>query len=116
MLTSYNFSLPLLQTQAANYSSWNGTVVIDNAGVHNRTLAITCLGEHRQPGHPPHMDLGSMPEESASPARCMIHPNGILSPLRNVPHSDYTEALQLLDSVSDFYQPDYCFNIGFASI
>ncbi|XP_055491929.1 transcriptional activator Myb isoform X3 [Leucoraja erinacea] len=87
-----------IQTQAANYSSWNGTVVIDNAGVHNRTLAITCLGEHRQPGHPPHMDLGSMPEESASPARCMIHPNGILSPLRNVPHSDYTEALQLLDS------------------
>ncbi|XP_032876835.1 transcriptional activator Myb isoform X5 [Amblyraja radiata] len=87
-----------LPTQAANYSSWNGTVVIDNAGVHNRTLAITCLGEHRQPGHPPHMDLGSMPEESASPARCMIHPNGILSPLRNVPHSDYTEALQLLDS------------------
>ncbi|XP_078256341.1 transcriptional activator Myb isoform X2 [Rhinoraja longicauda] len=86
------------QTQAADYSSWNGTVVIDNAGVHNRSLAITCLGEHRQPGHPPHMDLGSMPEESASPARCMIHPNGILSPLRNVPHSDYTEALQLLDS------------------
>ncbi|XP_062928263.1 transcriptional activator Myb isoform X1 [Mobula hypostoma] len=87
-----------LPTQTADYSSWNGTVVIDNSGAHNRSLAITCIGEHRQPGHPPHRDLGSLPEESASPARCMIHPNGILSPLRSVPHSDYTEALQLLDS------------------
>ncbi|XP_072105643.1 transcriptional activator Myb isoform X9 [Mobula birostris] len=87
-----------IQTQTADYSSWNGTVVIDNSGAHNRSLAITCIGEHRQPGHPPHRDLGSLPEESASPARCMIHPNGILSPLRSVPHSDYTEALQLLDS------------------
>ncbi|XP_069743369.1 transcriptional activator Myb isoform X7 [Narcine bancroftii] len=87
-----------LPNQAAENSSWNGTVIIDNAGVHNRSLAITYLGEHRQPGHPPHMDLGSLPEESASTARCRIHSNGILSPLRSVPHSDYTEALQLLDS------------------
>uniref|UniRef100_UPI00398F6418 transcriptional activator Myb isoform X9 n=1 Tax=Pristiophorus japonicus TaxID=55135 RepID=UPI00398F6418 len=87
-----------LPPQAADYSGWNGTVVIDNAGVHNSCVAITCLGEHRQPAHPPHMDHGCLPEESASPARCMIHPNGILSPLRNVPNSEYTETLQLIDS------------------
>ncbi|XP_078398502.1 transcriptional activator Myb isoform X7 [Cetorhinus maximus] len=87
-----------IQTQAADYSGWNGTVVIDNAGVHNSSVAITCLGEHRQPAHPPHMDHGCLPEESASPARCMIHSNGILSPLRNVPNSEYTETLQLIDS------------------
>ncbi|XP_078398501.1 transcriptional activator Myb isoform X6 [Cetorhinus maximus] len=87
-----------LPTQAADYSGWNGTVVIDNAGVHNSSVAITCLGEHRQPAHPPHMDHGCLPEESASPARCMIHSNGILSPLRNVPNSEYTETLQLIDS------------------
>ncbi|XP_072355811.1 transcriptional activator Myb isoform X4 [Scyliorhinus torazame] len=87
-----------LPTQAVDYSSWNGTVVIDNAGVHNSSVAITCLGEHRQPAHPPHMDHGCLPEESASPARCMIHSNGILSPLRNVPNSEYTETLQLIDS------------------
>ncbi|XP_038655335.1 transcriptional activator Myb isoform X7 [Scyliorhinus canicula] len=87
-----------LPTQAADYSSWNGTVVIDNAGVHNSSVAITCLGEHRQPAHPRHMDHGCLPEESASPARCMIHSNGILSPLRNVPNSEYTETLQLIDS------------------
>ncbi|XP_038655336.1 transcriptional activator Myb isoform X8 [Scyliorhinus canicula] len=87
-----------IQTQAADYSSWNGTVVIDNAGVHNSSVAITCLGEHRQPAHPRHMDHGCLPEESASPARCMIHSNGILSPLRNVPNSEYTETLQLIDS------------------
>ncbi|XP_067840943.1 transcriptional activator Myb isoform X8 [Heptranchias perlo] len=87
-----------LPTQAADYSGWNGTVVIDNAGAHNSSVAITCLGEHRQPAHPPHMDHGCLPEESASPARCMIHPNGILSPLRNVPNSEYTETLQLIDS------------------
>ncbi|XP_051881186.1 transcriptional activator Myb isoform X2 [Pristis pectinata] len=96
-----------LPTQTADYTSWNGTVVIDNAGAHNRSLAITCLGEHRQPGHPPHMDLGSLPEESASPARCMIHPNGILSPLRSAPHSDYTEALQLLDSFLNTSSSDH---------
>ncbi|XP_067882337.1 transcriptional activator Myb isoform X5 [Heterodontus francisci] len=87
-----------LPTQAADYSGWNGTVIIDNAGVHNSSVAITCLGEHRQPAHPPHMDHGCLPEESASPARCMIHSNGILSPLRNVPNSEYTETLQLIDS------------------
>ncbi|XP_043542138.1 transcriptional activator Myb isoform X5 [Chiloscyllium plagiosum] len=87
-----------LPTQAADYSGWNGTVVIDNAGVHNSSVAITCLGEHRQPAHPPHMEHGCLPEESASPARCMIHSNGILSPMRNVPNSEYTETLQLIDS------------------
>ncbi|XP_078062307.1 transcriptional activator Myb isoform X2 [Mustelus asterias] len=87
-----------IQTQASDYSSWNGTVVIDNAGVHNSSVAITCLGEHRQPAHPPHMDHGCLPEESASPAKWMIHSNGILSPLRNVPNSEYTETLQLIDS------------------
>ncbi|XP_078062306.1 transcriptional activator Myb isoform X1 [Mustelus asterias] len=87
-----------LPTQASDYSSWNGTVVIDNAGVHNSSVAITCLGEHRQPAHPPHMDHGCLPEESASPAKWMIHSNGILSPLRNVPNSEYTETLQLIDS------------------
>ncbi|XP_072912423.1 transcriptional activator Myb isoform X6 [Hemitrygon akajei] len=96
-----------IQTQTADYSSWNGTLVIDNSGTHNRSLAITCIGEHRQPGHPPHRDLGSLPEESASPARCMIHPNGILSPLRSVPHSDYTEALQLLDSFLNTSSSDH---------
>ncbi|XP_072912422.1 transcriptional activator Myb isoform X5 [Hemitrygon akajei] len=96
-----------LPTQTADYSSWNGTLVIDNSGTHNRSLAITCIGEHRQPGHPPHRDLGSLPEESASPARCMIHPNGILSPLRSVPHSDYTEALQLLDSFLNTSSSDH---------
>ncbi|XP_059837269.1 transcriptional activator Myb isoform X2 [Hypanus sabinus] len=96
-----------LPTQTADYSSWNGTLVIDNSGAHNRSLAITCIGEHRQPGHPPHRDLGSLPEESASPARCMIHPNGILSPLRSVPHSDYTEALQLLDSFLNTSSSDH---------
>ncbi|XP_072410134.1 transcriptional activator Myb isoform X1 [Chiloscyllium punctatum] len=87
-----------LPTQAADYSGWSGTVVIDNAGVHNSSVAITCLGEHRQPAHPPHMEHGCLPEESASPARCMIHSNGILSPMRNVPNPEYTETLQLIDS------------------
>ncbi|XP_048387881.1 transcriptional activator Myb isoform X3 [Stegostoma tigrinum] len=87
-----------LPTQAADYSGWNGTVVIDNTGVHNSSVAISCLGEHRQPAHPPHMEHGCLPEESASPARCMIHSNGILSPMRSVPNSEYTETLQLIDS------------------
>ncbi|XP_042189568.1 transcriptional activator Myb isoform X4 [Callorhinchus milii] len=85
-----------LPTQAADYSGWNSTVVIGNTGIHSSNVTLTCLGEHRHPAHPSPMDHGCLPEESASPARCMIHPNGILSPLRNV--TEYSEAFQLIDS------------------
>lgn len=45
------------------------------------------------------MDHGSLPEESASPARCMIvHQSNILDNVKNL--LEFAETLQLIDSVS----------------
>lgn len=45
------------------------------------------------------MDHGCLPEESASPARCMIvHQSNILDNVKNL--LEFAETLQLIDSVS----------------
>lgn len=56
-------------------------------------------GEHHHCTPSPPVDHGCLPEESASPARCMIvHQSNILDNVKNL--LEFAETLQLIDSVS----------------
>nr|XP_006012526.2 PREDICTED: transcriptional activator Myb isoform X4 [Latimeria chalumnae] len=85
-----------LPSQVSSYSGWHSTTIASNSGPHGDSVPISCLEEH-QPTPPPSMDHSCLPEESASPARCLvINQNSVLSPLRNL--HEFTETLQLIDS------------------
>ncbi|XP_070808487.1 transcriptional activator Myb isoform X3 [Pituophis catenifer annectens] len=59
------------QNHTSDYPGWHSTTIADNTRTSGNGAAISSLGEHHCTASPP-MDHGCLPEESASPARCMI--------------------------------------------
>ncbi|KAM6465785.1 transcriptional activator Myb isoform 2-T2 [Liasis olivaceus] len=84
------------QNHASDYPGWHSTTIADNTRTSGNGAAISSLGEHHCTASPP-MDHGCLPEESASPARCMIvHQNNFLDNVKNL--LEFAETLQLIDS------------------
>ncbi|XP_026561182.1 transcriptional activator Myb isoform X3 [Pseudonaja textilis] len=59
------------QNHTSDYPGWHSTTIADNTRTSGNGAALSSLGEHHCTASPP-MDHGCLPEESASPARCMI--------------------------------------------
>lgn len=90
-----------LQTQnhTSNYPGWHSTTIADSTRTSGDSAPVSCLGEHHHCTPSPPVDHGCLPEESASPARCMIvHQSNILDNFKNL--LEFAEALQFIDSVS----------------
>lgn len=86
------------QTHTCSYPGWHSTSIVDQTRPHGDSAPVSCLGEHRSTPSLP-ADPGSLPEESASPARCMIvHQGTILDNVKNL--LEFAETLQFIDSVS----------------
>ncbi|KAK2489455.1 hypothetical protein MC885_005611 [Smutsia gigantea] len=85
------------QNLTCSYPGWHSTALADNARPHGDSAPVSCLEErHPTPSLP--ADPGSLPEESASPARCMIVRQGtILDNVKNL--LEFAETLQFIDSV-----------------
>ncbi|XP_046769189.1 transcriptional activator Myb isoform X4 [Gallus gallus] len=87
------------QNHTANYPGWHSTTVADNTRTSGDNAPVSCLGEHHHCTPSPPVDHGCLPEESASPARCMIvHQSNILDNVKNL--LEFAETLQLIDSGS----------------
>ncbi|XP_070589663.1 transcriptional activator Myb isoform X3 [Erythrolamprus reginae] len=80
----------------SDYPGWHSTTIADSTRTSGNGAAISSLGEHHCTASPP-MDHGCLPEESASPARCMIvHQSNFLDNVKNL--LEFAETLQLIDS------------------
>ncbi|XP_058027361.1 transcriptional activator Myb isoform X1 [Ahaetulla prasina] len=87
------------QNHTSDYPGWHSTTIADNTRTSGNGAAISSLGEHHCTASPP-MDHGCLPEESASPARCMIvHQSNFLDNVKNL--LEFAETLQLIDSLED---------------
>nr|XP_021512375.1 transcriptional activator Myb isoform X5 [Meriones unguiculatus] len=88
-------ALPV-SNHTCSYPGWHSTSIVDQARPHGDSAPVSCLGEaHATPSLP--ADPGSLPEESASPARCMIlHQGTILDNVKNL--LEFAETLQFIDS------------------
>lgn len=85
------------QNHTANYPGWHSTTVADNTRTSGDNAPVSCLGEHHHCTPSPLVDHGCLPEESTSPARCMIvHQSNILDNVKNL--LEFAETLQLVDS------------------
>ncbi|XP_035177496.1 transcriptional activator Myb isoform X5 [Anser cygnoides] len=85
------------QNHTSNYPGWHSTTVADNTRTSGDNAPVSCLGEHHHCTPSPPVDHGCLPEESASPARCMIvHQSNILDNVKNL--LEFAETLQLIDS------------------
>ncbi|GAB1294966.1 Transcriptional activator Myb [Apodemus speciosus] len=88
------------QNHACSYSGWHSTSMVDQTRPHGDSVPVSCLGEHHATPSLP-ADPGSLPEESASPARCMIvHQGTILDNVKNL--LEFAETLQFIDSDSSW--------------
>ncbi|XP_006834701.1 PREDICTED: transcriptional activator Myb isoform X7 [Chrysochloris asiatica] len=87
----------LTQNHTCSYPGWHSTAIADHSRTHGDSAPVSCLGEHHSTPSLP-VDPGSLPEESASPARCMIvHQGGtILDNVKNL--LEFAETLQFIDS------------------
>ncbi|XP_026561179.1 transcriptional activator Myb isoform X1 [Pseudonaja textilis] len=84
------------QNHTSDYPGWHSTTIADNTRTSGNGAALSSLGEHHCTASPP-MDHGCLPEESASPARCMIvHQSNFLDNVKNL--LEFAETLQLIDS------------------
>ncbi|XP_039179490.1 transcriptional activator Myb isoform X4 [Crotalus tigris] len=84
------------QNHTSDYPGWHSTTIADSTRTSGNGAAISSLGEHHCTASPP-MDHGCLPEESASPARCMIvHQSNFLDNVKNL--LEFAETLQLIDS------------------
>ncbi|XP_035294991.1 transcriptional activator Myb isoform X6 [Cricetulus griseus] len=84
------------QNHTCSYPGWHSTSIVDQTRPHGDSAPVSCLGEHRSTPSLP-ADPGSLPEESASPARCMIvHQGTILDNVKNL--LEFAETLQFIDS------------------
>ncbi|XP_006834700.1 PREDICTED: transcriptional activator Myb isoform X6 [Chrysochloris asiatica] len=85
------------QNHTCSYPGWHSTAIADHSRTHGDSAPVSCLGEHHSTPSLP-VDPGSLPEESASPARCMIvHQGGtILDNVKNL--LEFAETLQFIDS------------------
>ncbi|XP_014810872.1 PREDICTED: transcriptional activator Myb [Calidris pugnax] len=87
------------QNHTSNYPGWHSTTVADGTRTSGDSAPVSCLGEHHHCTPSPPVDHGCLPEESASPARCMIvHQSNILDNVKNL--LEFAETLQLIDSGS----------------
>nr|XP_020016517.1 transcriptional activator Myb isoform X4 [Castor canadensis] len=84
------------QNHTCSYPGWHSTSIADHSRPPGDSAPVSCLGEqHSTPSLP--VDPGSLPEESASPARCMIvHQGTILDNVKNL--LEFAETLQFIDS------------------
>uniref|UniRef100_G3WPH4 Transcriptional activator Myb n=1 Tax=Sarcophilus harrisii TaxID=9305 RepID=G3WPH4_SARHA len=84
------------QNHTSNYPGWHSTTIVDHTRPHGDSAPVSCLGEHHSTPSLP-VDHGCLPEESASPARCMIvHQGNILDNVKNL--LEFAETLQFIDS------------------
>ncbi|XP_036759624.1 transcriptional activator Myb isoform X3 [Manis pentadactyla] len=84
------------QNHTCSYPGWHSTTLADNTRPHGDSAPVSCLEEHHSTPSLP-VDPGSLPEESASPARCMIvHQGTILDNVKNL--LEFAETLQFIDS------------------
>ncbi|XP_068003406.1 transcriptional activator Myb isoform X2 [Melanerpes formicivorus] len=87
------------QNHTSNYPGWHSTTIADSSRTSGDSAPVSCLGEHHHHTPSPPVDHGCLPEESASPARCMIvHQSNILDNVKNL--LEFAETLQLIDSGS----------------
>ncbi|XP_027754762.1 transcriptional activator Myb isoform X1 [Empidonax traillii] len=87
------------QNHTSNYTGWHSTTIADSSRTSGDSAPVSCLGEHHHCTPSPPVDHGCLPEESASPARCMIvHQSNILDNVKNL--LEFAETLHLLDSGS----------------
>ncbi|KAM6127017.1 transcriptional activator Myb isoform 3-T3 [Pterocles gutturalis] len=85
------------QNHTSNYAGWHSTMIADSPRTSGDDAPVSCLGEHHHCTPSPPVDHGCLPEESASPARCMIvHQSNILDNVKNL--LEFAETLQLIDS------------------
>ncbi|KAM9382782.1 transcriptional activator Myb isoform 3-T3 [Phaethornis superciliosus] len=94
----YHISEPQnTQNHTSNYPGWHSTTIADSTRTSGDNAPVSCLGEHQHCTPSPPVDHGCLPEESASPARCMIvHQSNILDNVKNL--LEFAETLQLIDS------------------
>ncbi|XP_053877282.1 transcriptional activator Myb isoform X8 [Malaclemys terrapin pileata] len=94
----YHISEPQnTQNHTSSYPGWHSTTIADNTRTNGDSAPVSCLGEHHHCTPSPPVDHGCLPEESASPARCMIvHQSNILDNVKNL--LEFAETLQLIDS------------------
>ncbi|KAL2792647.1 transcriptional activator Myb isoform 7 [Daubentonia madagascariensis] len=84
------------QNHTCSYPGWHSTTIADHTRPHGDSAPVSCVGEHHSTPSLP-VDPGSLPEESASPARCMIvHQGTILDNVKNL--LEFAETLQFIDS------------------
>nr|XP_027794244.1 transcriptional activator Myb [Marmota flaviventris] len=84
------------QNHTCSYPGWHSTSIVDHTRPHGDSAPVSCLGEHHSTPSLP-VDPSSLPEESASPARCMIvHQGTILDNVKNL--LEVAETLQFIDS------------------
>ncbi|XP_021076755.1 transcriptional activator Myb isoform X7 [Mus pahari] len=84
------------QNHTCSYPGWHSASIVDQTRPHGDSAPVSCLGEHHATPSLP-ADPGSLPEESASPARCMIvHQGTILDNVKNL--LEFAETLQFIDS------------------
>ncbi|XP_074844846.1 transcriptional activator Myb isoform X3 [Carettochelys insculpta] len=94
----YHISEPQnTQNHTSSYQGWHSTTIADHTRTSGDSAPVSCLGEHHHCTPSPPVDHGCLPEESASPARCMIvHQANILDNVKNL--LEFAETLQLIDS------------------
>ncbi|XP_055391669.1 transcriptional activator Myb isoform X1 [Bubalus kerabau] len=84
------------QNHTCSYPGWHSTAIADHTRPHGDSAPVSCLEEHHSTPSLP-AEPGSLPEESASPARCMIfHQSTILDNVKNL--LEFAETLQFIDS------------------
>ncbi|XP_069829826.1 transcriptional activator Myb isoform X3 [Dendropsophus ebraccatus] len=83
-----------LPNHAEEYPVWQSTTIADNSRPPGDSAPVSCLGEPHNCTPSPPMDHGCLPEESASPARCLGV--NLFIKMKNVP--EYSDTLQLIDS------------------
>ncbi|XP_062980711.1 transcriptional activator Myb isoform X1 [Elgaria multicarinata webbii] len=85
------------QNHTSDYPGWHSTTIADSTRTGGNSAPISSLGEHHHCTPSPPVDHGCLPEESASPARCMIvHQSNFLDNVKNL--LEFAETLQLIDS------------------
>ncbi|XP_059129023.1 transcriptional activator Myb isoform X1 [Peromyscus eremicus] len=89
------------QNHTCSYPGWHSTSIVDQTRPHGDSAPVSCLGDHHSSTPSLPADPGSLPEESASPARCMIvHQGTILDNVKNL--LEFAETLQFIDSDSSW--------------
>uniref|UniRef100_A0A5F9DCT9 Transcriptional activator Myb n=1 Tax=Oryctolagus cuniculus TaxID=9986 RepID=A0A5F9DCT9_RABIT len=84
------------QNHTCSYPGWHSASMGDHSRPHGDSAPVSCLGEHHSTPSLP-VDPSSLPEESASPARCrIVHQGTILDNVKNL--LEFAETLQFIDS------------------